>query len=352
MDLSIKTTLGTAALMFLLSTPAKASDVFYVPAFCAPEKLTLLVSNKTAEPQRLWTQVRFDDELQEIHHDLDPKSEIKIAGSEFLPDFRGFSVKTGTTNSLQIKARCENSACIPLSSVTSPQVSHYLPTSISTVKVHLLNLYLKSNTVHLRAFNKTGVEVASQDVTLEKYYDTKTFKWNLPAEASRVEVSGEGRLHSWLFYDSLLSEKLSPGVALKPVTLSAEAIKTYFLVSTRDARPEEAFVIALEDPQQIATAREQIRNPALEKIIVAGIELGNGGHNRAFMSRDKSPYSWSVNRVDAFADFAHIDCDGSPDLTEERLMQKLNEGGRICFWRYRITRELTASEVSSGELKP
>ncbi len=69
-----------------------------------------------------------------------------------------------------------------------------------------------------------------------------------------------------------------------------------------------------------------------------------------FFQKDKSPYSWSVNRVDAFADFAHIDCDGSPDITEERLMQKLNEGGRICFWRYRVVRELKAEEVSSGKL--
>ncbi|WP_374080254.1 hypothetical protein [Bdellovibrio bacteriovorus] len=352
MDLSIKTTLGISSFIFLTHLSAQATDVLYAPAFCEPEALTIMVSNKTSEPQRLWTQVRFDGELQELHHDLDAKSQIKISGTRFLPSKMAFSVKSWTKNSLQITARCEESLSIPLSDLTSSQVSHWLPSSVKSVKVHLLNLFLKSNTVKLQAFNKGGAVIGEKEVLLKNYYDTESFKWTLPENASRVEVVGQERLHSLLFYDSIGVEKLSPAVAMAPVRLPASTNKTYFLVSTKNARPEEAFVIALDDATQIATAREQIRNPSLEKIIVAGIELGNGGFNRAFFSRDKSPYSWSVNRVDAFADFAHIDCDGSPDLTEERLMMKLNEGGRICFWRYRIIKELSSSEVSSGTLKP
>ena len=94
----------------------------------------------------------------------------------------------------------------------------------------------------------------------------------------------------------------------------------------------------------------EIKNPMLAKIVVAGIELGNGGFNRALLAKDKVPYSWSVYRVDAFADFAHIDCDGSPELVEERIAQRLSEGGRICFWRYRVVRELKPSEINSGSL--
>ncbi|MEK2645392.1 BP74-related protein [Bdellovibrio sp. BCCA] len=352
MDFSIKTTLGISSFVLLTSLSAQASDVVYVPAYCAPQALTVFVTNKTSEPQRLWTQVRFDGELQELHHDIDAKSQIKIAGTQFLPSQMGFSIKSWTKNSLQITTRCDESLSIPLSDLTSPQVSHWLPSNVKSVKVHLLNLFLKSNSVKLQAFNKAGSVIGEKEVLIEKYYDTSSFKWTLPENAARIEVVGQERLHSLMFYDQFGEEKLSPAVALKPVSFSLDDQKTYFLVSTKDARPEESFVIALKDDQQIATAREQIKNPALEKIIVAGIELGNGGFNRAFKSRDKSPYSWSVNRVDAFADFAHIDCDGSPDLTEERLEQKLNEGGRICFWRYRIIKELSASEVASGTLKP
>ncbi len=352
MDFSIKTTLGISSLVLCTHLPAKASDVVYAPAFCAPEHLTLVVTNKTSEPQRVWTQVRFEDEIQEMHHDIEPKSKVSLRGSEFLATKMGFSLKSWNKNTLQITASCENSPSIPLSDLTSSQVSHWLPSSVKTVKIHLLNLFLKSNKVKLKAFSRASVLIEEKELTLEKYYDTSSLKWTLPSEIARIEIEGQERLNSVLFYDQQGEEKISPALALKPVSLPADAKKTYFLVSTKESRPDEAFVIALEDTQMIATAREQIRNPQLEKIVVAGIELGHGGFNRAFLARDKSPYSWSVNRVDAFADFAHIDCDGSPDLTEERLLQKMNEGGRICFWRYRVVKELTFQEVSSGKLKP
>ncbi len=98
-------------------------------------------------------------------------------------------------------------------------------------------------------------------------------------------MEAQERVSSLLTYDSEGEEKLSPASALKPVTLPVDTGKTYFLVSTKEAKPDEAFVIALQDPKMIATAREQIQNPTLEKIVVAGIELGNGGFNRAFFSK-------------------------------------------------------------------
>lgn len=352
MDFSIKTSIGISSFVLLTCHLAEASDVVYAPAFCDPAGLTLTVRNKTSEPQRLWTQVRFDGELRETFHDVDTKAEIKIPGNTFLVEPSGFSVKSWDKKALNISASCDGESSIPLGDLTSPQVSHWLPSSVKTVKIHLLNLFLKSNSVKLRAFSHSGALLEEKQVSLNNHYDTETFKWTLAENVSRIEVAGQERLHSWLLYDAQGSEKPAPALALKPVPLSPDANKIYFLVSTKEARPSESFVIALSDPQQITTAREQIKNKSLEKIVVAGIELGNGGFNRSFSSRDKSPYSWSANRVDAFADFAHISCDGSPDLTEERLMQNLNEGGRICFWRYRVVRELSTQEVITGKLNP
>lgn len=335
-------------LLFIFSGSVYGFDIKYVPAYCEPKDLNLIVSNKTSESQIFWTQIRFETELQEHFHEIDPFTEIKIPGNEFLANKTSFSVKYLERNSLQIRSSCKGTVDIPLSDLTSSQVSHFLPSAVRTLKVHLLNLFLKSNLIKLKAYNKHGTEIDSKEILLEKYYDTLAFKWSFTQEVTRIDIDGAERLHSLLFYVLADEEKLSPAIALKPVVLPLDFSKTYFLVSTKDARPEDAFVIALSDQQKINTAREQIKNPQLEKIIVAGIGLGNGGFNRAFLSRDKSPYSWSVTSVDAFADFAHIDCDGSPDLTEERLMQKLNEGGRICFWRYRIIKELSPQEVALG----
>ncbi|ASD63836.1 BP74-related protein [Bdellovibrio bacteriovorus] len=352
MDFGIKTSIGIGSLILITSLTAGASQVFYSPSLCAPEHLTLFVTNKTNEPQRVWTQVRYGAEIDERHNDLEAKAQIKIRGTSFLPEAQAFSVKAWDKNVIQVTSSCDDSFSTPLTDTASPEVTHWLPSSVQSVKLHLLNLYLKPNAVRLKAFNRMGAVIGEKELKLEKYYDTSVFKWNLNQSIARIEVQGAERLHSVLSYDNGSSEQVSPPVALKPVTLPVDTTKTYFLVSTKDPQADEAFVIALDKPETIATAREQIRNPNLEKIVVAGIELGNGGFNRAFLSRDKAPYSWSVNRVDAFADFAHIDCDGSPELTEERLEQKLNEGGRICFWRYRVVRELTAGEVASGKLKP
>lgn len=351
MDFSIKTSLSISAAILTLSLSAQASEVVYLPAYCAPEHLTVFVNNKSAEPERIWTQTRFDQDIQELHYDVEAKSQIKIRGTEFLPTKMAASFKY-FSKSLQVSATCEESASTPLTSNVGPSASHYLPANTKSVKMHLLNLFLKSNSIQLKAFNQLGSLVAEKSLSLQNYYDTESLKWSFQQNVARIEVQGAERVHSLLFFDSNGTEKPSPAVTLKPVQLDPPLKKIYFLVSTKDPRADEAFVVGFEDENQIRTAREQIQNPSLEKILVAGIELGSGGFNRAFYSKDKAPYSWSVNRVDAFADFAHIDCDGSPDLTEERLMLKLNEGGRICFWRYRIVRELTADEVRSGKLKP
>ncbi|KHD87930.1 MAG: hypothetical protein OM95_11705 [Bdellovibrio sp. ArHS] len=351
MDLGIKTSLTLSAWILVFGLSAHASEVVYLPAYCEPERLTVFVTNKSFEPERLWAQTRFEQEIQELHYDVEARSQIKIRGSEFLPTKMAASFKY-FSKSLQVTSSCEGSPSIPLTSTVSPLATHYLPANTKSVKMHLLNLFLRSNSVQLKAFNKAGTLVDEKSLLFENYYDTESFKWSFSQPVVRIEIKAAERLHSLLLYDANGTEKSSPSVSLTPVILEPPPQQTYFLVSTKDARADEAFVVGFTDQSQIKTAREQIQNPSLEKILVAGIELGHGGFNRAFYGKDKAPYSWSVNRVDAFADFAHIDCDGSPDLTEERLMSKLNEGGRICFWRYRIVRELTYEEVRSGKLTP
>lgn len=353
MDISFKTSVSIAILILATHLPAKAIDVSYVPAFCPSERLRVHFKNTTPRDQRVWTQVRIEGELIEKHYDLQPREETKIAGTDFLIENRGFSLKSFEPQSVQYRLSCDNQAAATPTSTTSPQVEHKFPLGTRMATVHLLNLFLNSNTVQLRAYSAGNTLVDSRKITLENYYDTESFRWNFSTSIHRIEILGQQRLHSFAFFKDIQGrEKQSPSLPLGIPALNADPDKVYFLVSTKETSAQESFVIALDDPQMIQTARDQLHNPAFEKIIVAGIELGHGNYNRSFSAKDRAPYSWSVHRVDAFADFAHIDCDGSPDLTEERLYQKLNEGGRICFWRYRVTRELTYQEVVRGQLKP
>lgn len=343
-----KTTL--VAGLVLSASVADSAEVFYAPGFCDPKALTVFVQNKSSEAEKWWTQTHENGVIKEGYQELDAKSEMKVAGTDFLSDKRGFSVKAGNAGALRFTASCDAQKVL-LSSTASPQVTHYLPAGISSVKLSVLNLYLNSSDVTLKAFDLSGLLVEEKTLHLAKHYETQNLKWNLNRIISRVEVSSTQRFHSEIFYGD--EEKQSPPLAMSPVRLPADVSKKYFLISTKTPSENGSFVIALDDEETIATAREQIRRPELEKIVVARIGLNTGlGSNRNFQARDKAPYSWNVTYVDAFGDFAHIDCDGNPDLVEERLQQKINEGGRICFWRYRVVRELTPQEVSTGILNP
>lgn len=350
MELRLKTIIGISSLIWTLASSAQGSEVFYAPDLCAPQDLNVVLVNPGKEPLKAWLQVRIGNDIDEIQQEIDSESKVKVSGEEFLKHHQAFTVKTPSNNKLQVVLQCSGMDEVMLGTTTSPTISYQLPEASQSLKLHLLNLYLKSNTVHLKAFAADGAVMAERTTTLQNSYDTQSLKWILPSPAVRVDIQAEARLNAVVLYESRNLELQSPSVVSNPVRFNVDTNKVYFLVSTREEHPDAAFVIALDDPQKIATAREQITHPELEKIVVAKVGLGSGNFNRAFMSADKSPYSWSVTQVDAFADFANIDCDGNPDLVEERLQRKLMEGGRICFWRYRVVRELTPLEVMTGLL--
>ncbi len=350
MDKRLKTIIGIGILIFMTHLSATASEVFYAPDLCAPEELNLVLINDTNQSIKAWTQVRTKLDIDEIEVDIPAQSKFKISGEEFLKIRQAFSIKTNTDSKLQVILQCAHQNEITLGTFTTPQITHQFSTPTQSLKIHLLNLFLKSNAVTLRALDSNNRVIAEKSLTLQNYYDTESLKWILPQPATRLEIHGADRLHSEVLYESRDVEIQSAGVSLKNVAFPVNAAKTYFLVSTKGNNPSAAFVVALDDQQKIATAREQITYPELDKIVVARVSLGSDNTNRAFLSTDKSPYSWNVSDVDAFADFANIDCDGSPDLVEERLERKLLEGGRICFWRYRVTKELSPLEVATGLL--
>lgn len=350
MELRLKTFIMITSILVSMHSVANAFETFPVPAACNPQDMKVVLVNDTATAQKTWLQVRGNGDIDELEVNLEAHSKTKVAGTEFLKTTQSFSVKAANSDAIQAILQCKDQNEILISSHTSPTVTHLFPQHTQSLKISLLNLYLNSNNVTLKALSPDGKVVAIKKITLDNSYDTESFKWILPSPVARLDVRAEERISSVVFYENQGVETQSHSIALTPATLFPDYKKTYFLVSTREEHPDAAFVIALDDAQKIATAREQIKNPKLEKIVVARIGEGHGGFNRAFLSKDKSPYSWSVTDVDNFADFAQIDCDGSPDLVEERLERKLADGGRICFWRYRVVKELSPIEIATGLL--
>src|SRR5690606_10258541 len=105
-----------------------------------------------------------------------------------------------------------------------------------------------------------------KEIVIQNYYDTVNLKWNLSSKVQRIEILSTERLNSFVFFEDLRgAEKQSLGTPLGAPALSADPSKVYFLVSTKNSPALESFVIAMNDPKMINTAREQIRNPASEK---------------------------------------------------------------------------------------
>lgn len=331
---------GIAALIGLMTASTATAETFYVPGACDPSKAFLEVQNKGTSEAALWIQLPTFP-VQEIRYDLGGKSSLVIRGSEFLDRAQGFGIKT-YSNSLSLKWSCEKRS-YALSSWTSPESDYLIQPG--TGDLQLLNLAPVPQNVKLEILNGANEILATHEIAFQKSYETQRVQFQFPTDSTTLRISGSGRLHTVLLDEQSQRQKT---LVRAPAHLETPADQVYFLISTKEARPDESYVIGMQDPKMIATARQQILDPQLEKIIVAGISLGNQNVNRSFTGRDRSPYSWSVSRVDAFSDFALIDCDGSPDIVEENLMERIQQGGNICFWHYRVIRELSREEVMRG----
>lgn len=167
-------------------------------------------------------------------------------------------------------------------------------------------------------------------------YETKNIVFR--GTAGALKLQGEYRIGG-VASDALLHQALS----FKPQQSSFVSNGSNPLFEVSNATRSESFVIEISDPKLIASARAQIQDPAafVPRLLVAQISEGSANLNRDLSSTFLAPWSWHIQRVIRFADFASIDCDGGPSLVEKTFpWWQESKGGLICFWGYRVIREL------------
>lgn len=328
--------------LLLSFTNVAVAESFFIPALCDSPTATLSAKNVSNEDQAFWVQLKNPE--KEIRFEFAAKTDIQIPLQELLNKSQAFAIHTWTDRTIEFTWVCETKK-IKLYSQVSPLVEYKISATDNKLQLHLMNVSILKNDIQLRFLKDNHELLTINNVSLENYYETQLLDISPPSAAVYIQIVSQNRLHTWLM-DSKQMRRSPIGTA--PVQLRPEQNKKYFLVSTKTTPTEESFIMAIKSPEMIKQARQQIKSPQLEKIIVARIEAGNGGHNRSYHDADHSPYSWSVSEVDSFTDFALNDCDGTPDTVENQLSQRLNDGGRICFWRYRVIRELTLQEVQRG----
>ncbi|MFN3455909.1 MAG: hypothetical protein ACK41T_13220 [Pseudobdellovibrio sp.] len=161
---------------------------------------------------------------------------------------------------------------------------------------------------------------------------------------SRIRVSAEGRFTAFAFRGEK-EQIYTYSIKIQPSQI--EKVGSYFLVTHRE-NSGDSFVVHITDANMIEKARDQIKNPALEKIVFAEVALGHKGFNRNFSTSIKSFWSWSTTRVTNISDLGSINCNGFPQMVEDRAEFWTEYTQKICFWSYRIKKELKYEDVSQN----
>ena len=147
-------------------------------------------------------------------------------------------------------------------------------------------------------------------------------------------------------------------------TGGAFAAPVYFLVSEFAEQKEhgDSFVLPLEKPADIAHARDLVQRgkAAGQTQITADIVAGADNINRDILADGKPAWSWHISNFDQFADVGIELTDGWPAFIEQDVQGWINNTGggsvdndgdgqpdnnattgRIAFWSYTVTAELT-----------
>ena len=318
------------------------AKVLFWPDFCNTG--TLHVTNTGSYEKYVWLQ-KFDDQLQ---------SETELAvGAQSTLNVHVEKNNEAERNSLlfydstsQIKARFTCATESHPTSLYDGGLLTYKRTGSNHHKIWLQNIYSDINDIKIKIFDKQTQLIKELNLSLNKN-ESKALSLDSYYQWQNVQISGLNKFSSFLLNGNG-SEK--PALS-EPITTTIDTKATYFLVGSRSGE-DDTFVVKITDEKLITQARQLIKNPNTEKIVFAQVQKNHQGFNRNFNNPSKSLWSWSTSEVTSFADFGSTSCNGHPQILEDRIDSWLEYPGRICFWDYRLKKELSIEEVQTGKLKP
>lgn len=338
------------------SKPAGARETFYLPSFCKPSEAKLRISNASAQAMHFG--VRSLAVNEGLQFALQPGGVQEIA-LETVPN-----IGDGPLTAMSVLASDSGSkiqyTCGDWILDVQQQISPLQKfRAKAPFEIRLLNLHGTSQNVSIYSESILGKRVLLAQHQFETRYDEKLLTFDsVPMGSNSISVEAEGRISAYLTtyrkssYASIfwprakdLHRNVMPmeSAAILPIN----GALTYFLMGNPER--DEYYVLPLEDLQLIAQARELIQT-GYKKLVSAEIRVASAKSSRAnrnFVGKS-TPWSWEVERVYGFNDFGSIDCDGSPQQVEDLLLAWHKP---ICFWSYHLIRELSPTEVSTGQLE-
>lgn len=324
------------------------AESLYLPHL--PGSGQILVTNSSSEPEYLWIIFKSQDHIEERSFKVSAQGQLEIPEKDLDSDGMEYSIRTSSAKvqaQLQVQLNLEKEEWIAANNNANPNVGFQLRRGFEsppkTLSLALQNHNIQRQKIVVDFYDWRHLKLSTLELQSSEYFKTSIHELNVPARASLVEIRGEARLHARI----QTSIGWHEGESLGSIRVEAPEDQTYILLSN-DQR-SESFVAALTDPDLIHRAREIIKTGSYEFLsgVIGPAKLSL---NRAFHGPDLTPWSWSVTEVTNFATLGSQSCDGSPSIVEDSLPRWL-AAKRICFWGFRLIRELTPQEVRSGHLK-
>jgi hypothetical protein len=325
----------------LFSTLAAHAEVLRWPQVCAQGELQ--ITNTNSENLKVWLQT-FTPNLEfETEILLQAHAVSTIPLKQFDASTRFSLLHFYENASVKAVFNCQGKT-YPAHSLEGGILT-FKKSDLSENKLWVQNLFSGENKFQIEFLNKKMQSLETQSFTLHALQQF-SFKQQRPVTNwVYLKISAKNRYAAFNL-NSQGSAALPFAITVQKSTL--ESMGHYFLVAPRDSL-SESFIVKISDPEMVKRARELVANPALEKMLFAKIEKGDQGFNRNWSKKDKSFWSWSATEVTNFADLGSTACNGAPQIVEDRLESWVKDPGRICFWNYRIKKELSSQEVSGND---
>lgn len=319
------------------------AEVLHWAQHCKNGKLTL--HNKQNQTAAVWLQ-SFNKELVDEAEYVIPARSIATVEHHELVAARHSILHFNNSGSIEVNYHCENK--IYAANSLEGGVLTFRKSDLSQNTIWIQNLYSGDNRIEIELIKHD--QSISQKFTLQfQSFENELFK--IPVTEKSWDFIRIKASHKYSSFN--INQKGSAQyVQLLPQQSPVDTSGAYFLIGPQSGK-DDSFVVKISDPEMIERARDLVRNPQKEKMMFARIQKDHQSFNRNWSKSEKNYWSWSVSEVTNFDDFGSITCNGTPQEVEDRVDFKVNTIGRICFWSYRVKKELSPQEVASGvQLNP
>lgn len=313
-----------------------SAEVLHWPKLCANQIVT--VKNTSQQTGDILLQTWNHSLVTEMDYVLPAQGQVDISLTNDLadPDQDYSLLSYEMAGTFSVATTCSTFSAQANSIEGGEIYFHVNPQD--TNQVYLKNLFAGTNVFLIEEVNLLGISVAAAQVATVDFRQSKTVAIKTHPETYYLKVSSLNRFSSFVLTEhSVISPSLT-----KPQPSLASPLGVYFLMGPMSGDGDQ-FIVNITDTNLIAQARAEITNPA--KILAAQVILGHQGFNRNLASVEKSFWSWSTTTVTGFQKFGSAICNGSPQTVEDQIEKWAQAPGSICFWGYRVKKELTTAEI-------